>query len=311
MNEGEGIPLATAVATAEAVPVAQPVGYGQQMGGYAADNTFLLNHAGLYVRQHLEVLELISGCETKNRYSFTPIPVGTSIPKLPSSGWSKEYRTAAGFNPLLKGKEESECFERVCCPLFRGFQMALKDGAGTDFITLDRPFKCDPCYCAPLMMCQQQEMSISTAGRQVANAKEVTGMCCSTGCCARKFETYDGSGKLMYTLEVNDCSSKSGGCNCCAPSLCNEALTVDVYSSDGSLQTPSTFVWPGCNCGGLTDLSNMIITFPEATSADDRTALLAGMMLIEFTVMEQRRQNQKNNNGGGGGGVPANQEMKR
>jgi len=295
------------------VPVVQPVGFGQQMAGagITPDNTFLLTHAGLYVRQHLEILELVSGCETKNRYSFTPIPSGTSIPNPPSSSWSADYRNAAGFNPLLKGKEESECFERICCPLFRGFEMPLKDGNGTDFITLVRPFRCDPCYCQPCMGCNTQEMNIMTAGRQVASAKEVTGLCCSKGCCARQFETYDASGNALYTLEVNDCCSKSGGCNFCAPSLCNEALTVDVRSADGTLQRPSTFVWPGCNCGGLTDLSNMIIDFPESTSADQRTALLAGMMLIEFTVMEQRRQNQKNNNNGGGGGAPAQQEMER
>lgn len=115
----------------------------------------------------------------------------------------------------------------------------------------------------------------------------------------------------MYTLKVNDCCSASAGSNCLAPSICNESLTVDVYGPDGSPVTPSTFVWPGCNCGGLTDLSNMVIAFPEGTTADQRSALLAGMMLIEFTVMETRRQNNKNNNGGGGGGAPQNEEMKR
>ena len=55
----------------------------------------------------------------------------------------------------------------------------------------------------------------------------------------------------------------------------------------------------------------MVVTFPEGATADERTSLLNGMMLIEFTVMEQRRQNQKNNGGGGGGAPPANQQMER
>jgi len=56
----------------------------------------------------------------------------------------------------------------------------------------------------------------------------------------------------------------------------------------------------------------MVITFPDGMTADERTALLAGMMLIEFTVMEQRRQNNNNNGGGGGGGgAPQSKTMER
>lgn len=306
---------APAAPVAAGVPVTgTPAPFGNQLAaaGVAPGNGFLAGIKGLYCRQHIEVLELLTGCEAKNRYSFTPIPMGTEIPAAPTSSWSSGYRSAAGFNPLLKAKEESECFERVCCPLFRSFTMNFKDGNGTDFITINRPFKCDPCYAPPCCMCVSQEMSISASGSPVANAKEVTGFCCTTGCCQRKFETYDNGGKLMYTMEVNDCSSKSGGCNCLAPSLCNEALTVDITAADGTLMPASTFVWPGCNCGGLTDLSNMVIQFPEGSSPDERTAILAGMMLIEFTVMEQRRQNNNNNNGGGGGGAPpTSEEMQR
>ena len=61
----------------------------------------------------------------------------------------------------------------------------------------------------------------------------------------RKFETYDKTGKLLYTMEVNDCKSKSGGSNLCAPSCCNESLTVDITDATGTLVTPSHFVFPG------------------------------------------------------------------
>jgi len=167
-----------------------------------------------------------------------------------------------------------------------------------------------PVLRATHVMCNQQELSIASAGVVVAQAKETTGMCFSTGCCARQFETYDVSGKLVYTLEVNDCTSHSGGCNCCAPTLFNERLTVDVKTADGQYLPPSTFIWPGCNCGGLTDLTNMVVAFPDNATADERSAILAGMMLIEFSVMEMRRQQQKEN-GGGAGGAPNSEEMKR
>ena len=301
-----------AVVMAQPVGV-QPVGFGQQMAqmNVPPGNTFLLGIHGLYVRQALEVVEMLTDCETKNRYSFTPIPLGTPIPTAPNSSWSKEYRSAAGFNPLLKGKEESECFERICCPLFRGFRMDLLDGNGNAFITFDRPFKCDPCYVPGCITCNTQEMSVSAAGGgTIAHAKMVTGPCCTSGCCNNKFEVYKGEA-ILFTMEVNDCNSKTGGSNCFAPTCCNEALTVDVTDASGNMLPPQTFVWPGCNCGGLNDLTNMVVSFPDNMTADDRTALLLGMMLIEFTVMEYRRQQQKDNGGGGGGQPPKGKEMER
>jgi len=296
-----------------AVAVPTPVPFGNQLAqsGIAAGNAFLVGLKGIYVRQHIEIFEVLTGCETKNRYSMTPIGQDASIPAVPSSGWARELRTAAGFNPFLKAKEESECFQRVCCPLFRGFKMPFQDGNRTTFIELDRPFKCDPCYAPPLCTCSQQELSASAGGPVVARAVEVTGACCTTGCCARKFEVRDASGKLLYVLEANDCQSKTGGSNCCAPSCLNEALTVDVTDAAGNSLPPSTFVWPGCNCGGLQDMSNMVVQFPEGSSADERTAIMTGMFLIEFTVMETRRNNNNNNGGGGGGAPPASQEMAR
>ena len=64
MAEKEGIPLV------EAVPV--PVPY-QPMAPVAPSQShgFLATMDGLFVRQQLEVLEMISGCETKNRYNVS------------------------------------------------------------------------------------------------------------------------------------------------------------------------------------------------------------------------------------------------
>ena len=69
-------------------------------------------------------------------------------------------------------------------------------------------------------------------------------------------------------------SGQSGGCgNVCAPSCFNEAFDIDVYGPDDQYINTSTFVWPGCNCGGLTDLSNFAIQFPPGSTADQRATL--------------------------------------
>ena len=84
------------------------------------------------------------------------------------------------------------------------------------------------------------------------------------------------------------CTEK--GCNCCAPTCCNADYAIDLYTPDGKYINSSSFVWPGWNCAGLTDRSNIAVSFPDGASANDRASLVAGMMLIEYAVMELKRQ---------------------
>ena len=86
--------------------------------------------SGLYVAQRIELLEVIGGCETKNKYHIVQIPGGTDIPVAPTGDFNTQWRELSKAQPLLKAKEQSECCERICCPLFRGFNMAFKDGNG-------------------------------------------------------------------------------------------------------------------------------------------------------------------------------------
>lgn len=267
---------------------------------------------GLYIAQRLELLEFLSGCETKNKYNIALIN-NEEVPVAPTGDFNTKWREQSKVAPLMKAKEQSECFERLCCPLFRGFTMDFQDAQGSMFFKIVRPFNCDPCYAPPLCTCNQQELAIHDKnGALVATAKEKGGCC--NGCCTRTFFVTDSEGKTMYRMEAPECSYKSGsgGCNVCAPSCCKEAYVIDVYDGDGNLlnDASSAFVFPGCNCGGLTDKSNFIIKFPQDAPPEKRLGLLAGMFLIEYAVNEKKQQDQKNNNGGGGGG-PAVQEMQR
>merc|ERR1719197_730592 len=99
--------------TAPTVAVAQPVMIPQGAPPVGSSADFLMTMDGLFIRQQLEVLEALSGCETKNRYNITPIPAGTEFPPPGgmTSNWTQNFRAQAGSFPLLKGKEESECME--------------------------------------------------------------------------------------------------------------------------------------------------------------------------------------------------------
>ena len=135
----------------------------------------------------------------------------------------------------------------------------------------------------------------------------MSGQCCRS-CYTRTYKTYDRHGAEVYEIRASMCGTQRG-CNFCAPTLCNEAFEVDVYRN-GEYVNSSTWVWPGCNCGGLLDMSNIVVHFPQNANDEERAALVAGLMLVEYTLMELKRQqerNQRNNQGG----APQNAEMQR
>lgn len=253
---------------------------------------FLESTDGLFCQQKLELLEAFTGCETKNRYNITPVPRGMPNPTPPE--WVKQFKEQSAATPLLKAKEESECMERICCPQFRSFTMPFKDGAGSTFLSLERPFKCT-LFCQGCCMLNPQELFVKDAqGRIVAHAKE------EFKCfwlCTRSFVAMDGADKPLYKIRVPECSS-SQGCNVFAPSCCNENFVVDIYDpEETNVISSSQWVFPGCNCAGLTDMSNLLMRFPEGATLEQRAALIGGLMLAEFAVMEWKKAN-NNNNGG-------------
>lgn len=296
---GMAPPLASGAALSGAPAVAQMVAPGQAPPMSAAPSSadFLQNMDGLFVRQNLELAEALTGCEVKNRYTLTPIPLGHPDPTPPE--WVQSFKQQAQLAPLLNAREDSECFERICCPLFRGFTMPFLDATGRSFITIERPFHCDPCYAPPCCTCATQALVVRDAsGAVLSTAAEQSYTPCGAQCCShpceRRFDTMDASGNKLYTLKVNECGS-SRGSNCFAPSCCNENYDVDVVDAAGHLVSTSTYVFPGCNCAGLTEMTNALVRFPPNATTEQRAALLGGMYLVEFAHMELRKQQNNNN----------------
>ena len=277
---------------------------------------FTQNADGVFVRQRVELFEAVTGCETKNRYNLVTIPKGAAFPEKMDTAWSEPYKEAALSDRLYKAKEESQCFQRICCPVFRGFEMEFKTKEGATDFTIERPFKCDPCHCPPCCMLAEQELSVKGRdGVVITRAKERTANC--QQCCSRTFIIYDGSEQELYRLKAGQCTSDSGNCNACAPSCCVNAYEVDMYQAgdEGKKIDTSAFLFPGCcTCAGATDRSNFVVKFPAEATTHQRAALLGGMFLVEYTIMELKRQQEKENNnqgGGGGGGAPEQQQMAR
>lgn len=112
--------------------------------------------------------------------------------------------------PLLKAKEESECFERICCPMFRSFTMDFRDGQGTTFFSIQRPFKCT-IHTVCCQLCPQELTLRDALGRPAAHAREEF-RCCWW--CTRAFvaENERRGGKPSYVLFDLSSAHPASGC---------------------------------------------------------------------------------------------------
>ena len=79
----------------------------------------------LLVKQKVEILEVMTGFETANKYKV-----------LNSMG-----------QEVYKAKEKSNYCTRNYCGASRPFGMEIKDNQGNEVIHLERPLRCTSCLC--------------------------------------------------------------------------------------------------------------------------------------------------------------------
>ncbi|XP_043486216.1 phospholipid scramblase 1-like isoform X2 [Polistes fuscatus] len=114
-------------------------------GGWPATNTicppgleYLMGLDHLFVKQKVELFEVIVDFETKNKYKVMNIR-GEQI-----------YYVA----------EKSNCCSRYCCGTYRSCEFKVLDGIGREVLHMIRPLKCDSCCCP----CCLQELEVYSGG---------------------------------------------------------------------------------------------------------------------------------------------------
>jgi len=100
----------------------------------------------LLVKQKVEVLEIVTGIETQNKYE-----VFNSLGQL-----------------VYKAKEDSNFCSRQCCGPLRSFDLHITDLQGQEVIQLNRPLRCQGC-CFP---CCLQEMEVCSPPGNVVGSIE-------------------------------------------------------------------------------------------------------------------------------------------
>ena len=100
----------------------------------------------IIVKQKVEWMEAIFGCETANKYKVLA-PNGMEI-----------------FDAL----EENDCCTRNLCGPNRPFDLAISDLNGEERIRLYRPLRCSSCW----FPCFLQEMEVHAGGSMIGSIRQ-------------------------------------------------------------------------------------------------------------------------------------------
>ena len=222
--------------------------------------SLLQNSQSVKIKQKLELLELLTGCESKNRYEI--------YCQINNQNYN-----------LFRAKEKSGCCMRNFCPgSSRSFKMNITLPNKTDFAVLERPFKCT-CFCLarPEMNCKYSN------GKKFGRIKE------PFTCCSPVFETYDENDGSKFVLIIECCQR---GFIC---SKCYE-LIGKIYKYGNLNMEVGCFTKKVKCCQEMfTDANTFLIYFPVDCTVEDKLNLIATVLLIDYRYFEESPQDKQQN----------------
>lgn len=230
----------------------------------------------LFIKQKIELLEVLTGFETENRY---------------------EVYDGTKSQHLFKAKEVSDCCARICCANMRAFNMGVMMAGFKDlsasWLTYSRPFKCVfPCCNRPVLYAKK---CVPAAAEGVPHFASSTN---PFACCSMVFEIRNDKDEVVYRVDGSSCQA---GMFCMCPcSPCNK-ITFPILPADGSPVQLGVIEkqWSGCGKEAFTDADNFFIEFPDGATPEMKAIMLGTVFLIDFLYFE----NKQNKRGGAGGGI--------
>jgi len=247
---------------------------------------WLYQATSVFVKQEVNVLEMMTGCEQKNRYDI--------YVRTPNTG-------PMGMR-IFRCKEESDFCMRQCCHGdARAFKLRINYivGAqqfGDDFQTIawmDRPFKCT-CCCLdrPEMTVYWGELDNMT--NCIGKIKEP----CS--CCDPQMDICDYTSNVRYQVIADGCQCGI----CCRGTPCGKCSEVmfPIFKSDcqnkefanrtGTIQRK----FAGCMKAAFTDADNFEVTFPFDASPEDKLLMIGTSLMIDFRFYNEDSGESNNSN---------------
>lgn len=240
---------------------------------------------GIFVKQKFELLEVLTGCETENKYTVYACDVAGNKEGI----------------PLFKCKERSGCCNRNCLPGdCRRFKMEVTHDSGgrlpfdgLPFLTMERPFECT-CLCLnrPFI-----EVNFTENGQNHYVGKVVH----EFNCCEMYFSLFDKTNTVVYEIRgsiwqtgVFNRSQKNNNCAFCKS--CQQAFLF-IHDLRQAGKKVGIIEKRGRGFSELiSDADNFSLLFPIKATAEERVLLLACCLLLDFRYFETMGGGNNNNN---------------
>ncbi|XP_034253223.1 phospholipid scramblase 2 isoform X2 [Thrips palmi] len=203
----------------------------------------------LLVHQKVEVLEALTGFETKNKFT------------VKNSMGQKVY----------KAVEDTDCLTRNCCGPLRPFDMKILDNFDNQVIHLNRPLACDSC-CFP---CCLQSMEVSSPpGNTIGRIEQEWSIL------KPKFVIKDHNDEVVLRIEGPFCTL-----SICGSDVKFKVLSKDGEHEVGKIYKQ----WAGVLREALTDADHFGITFPMDLDVRMKAVMLGACFLIDAMFFEKKQ----------------------
>jgi len=260
------------------------------------------------VKQKLDLMQLIYKYCTGNKYRIVETPAGWG--EGSDQTWDDDLYDKAkkqakhpekyGVEPvlLMTAKEDSSCFCKLCCRSFRELKMEMREGdfyAGKEEMRfrMFRPFKF-PINCVFCELCSP-EISVENLDGTLVGKAVHNYSCMENMCGKQSWRIEDSNQQTKYYIQDNTCICTGGLTNSCAPTWCCPLRTMKILDENKQefevaeeKDAPMMQNIFACNLMRLClpGLDQYKMTFPPNATPEDKSLLLAGLFLIEFSMFE-------------------------
>ncbi|XP_033096331.1 phospholipid scramblase 1-like [Anneissia japonica] len=240
--------------------VAPPLG-GVTDFGIPRGLEYLAQIDQVLIHQAVELVEVFSGWESKNRY---------------------EIKNTLG-QQIYFAMEESSCLMRQCCKQGRGFTMHITDNNGQEVLRGIHPFRCCQgcCCCADNDYCAMDIIIEAPVGNKIAFFRQ------RKFYCSPRLELLDAHDRPVFDIQA-PCCCRMIQCPC----GCTDDVEINILDSKSKERVGViSKQWAGVAKECFTKADNFSIQFPMDLDVKMKAALIAGFFLMEMMLFEYGNNN--------------------
>lgn len=235
----------------------------------------LINLPGIFIKQKFEAFEAVTGCETENKYVVYPT----------TEGGADHAKTV-----LFKAKEKSSTINRLClsgnCRPF--IVKVTNEPSDNLFLRFNRECACTClCFNPPVMevfLMEGQNEEGSFLGKIVR----------PWTCCDPELRVFDNRGNIIFFITSSGCQL-GFLCKCpCDPCQIIDFEILDSFKNKipgSKLQKRSS----GCLKAAVSDTDNFSLIFPPNAKKEERSLLMATVIMLDFMLFEENPSQHKHN----------------